>query len=151
MATLSSIPAWEIPRTEGDWWATIHGVTRVGHDAATNPPPPLYYNCLFSSPACEFHKTTGYGSPGCAVISLSVVSDSLGPMDGSPPGSSVCGDSSGKNSGMGCHALLQGNFPTQDSNTGLLHCRRILYQLSYLGRPALVSNVGHINHHHNIG
>ena len=35
------------------------------------------------------------------------------PIDGSPPGSSVHGDSPGKNSGVGCHALLQGIFPTQ--------------------------------------
>ena len=41
------------------------------------------------------------------------------PMDCSPPGSSVHGDSSGKNTGEGCHALLQGNFPTQGSNPGL--------------------------------
>ena len=34
-------------------------------------------------------------------------------MDCSPPGSSVHGDSPGKSTGMGCHALLQGTFPTQ--------------------------------------
>ena len=34
---------------------------------------------------------------------------------------------------MGCHVLLQGIFPTQESNPGLLHCRQILYQLSYKG------------------
>ena len=38
------------------------------------------------------------------------------PMDYSPPGSSVRGDSPGKNTGVGCHALLQGIFPTQGSN-----------------------------------
>ena len=42
------------------------------------------------------------------------------PMDCSPPGSSVHGDSPGKNTGVGCHALLQGIFPTQGSNPGLL-------------------------------
>ena len=36
-----------------------------------------------------------------------------GPMDSSPPGSSVHGDSPGKNPAVGCHALLQGIFPTQ--------------------------------------
>ena len=36
---------------------------------------------------------------------------------------------------MGCHFLLQGIFPSQGSNPGLLHCRRILYQLSYKGSP----------------
>ena len=99
------------------------------------------------------------------------------PMDCSPPGSSVHRDSSDKNTGVGCHALLQGNlpnpgikpkspapqadslpaeppgkpmnsgvgslsllqgiFPTQGWNPGLPRCRRILYQLSYWGSPAM--------------
>ena len=42
-------------------------------------------------------------------------------MDCSPPGSYVHGDSPGKNTGMGCHALLQGIFPIQRSNLHLLH------------------------------
>ena len=99
-------------------------------------------------------------------------------MHCSPPGSSILrGDSSGKNTGVGCHVLLQGNlphpaiklrspalqvdsllseppgkpkntgvgslsllqgiFPTQESTQGLLHCRWILYQLSYMGSPFL--------------
>ena len=41
-------------------------------------------------------------------------------VDCSPPGSSVHGDSPGKNNGVGCHALLQGIFPTQGSNPCLL-------------------------------
>ena len=55
------------------------------------------------------------------------------PMDCSLPGTSVLGDSPGKNTGVGCHALLQEIFPTQKSNPGLLHCRRILYHLSHQG------------------
>ena len=43
------------------------------------------------------------------------------PMDCSLPGSSVHGDSSGKNTGVGCHAFLQGIFPSQGSNPGLQH------------------------------
>ena len=39
-----------------------------------------------------------------------------GPVDCSPPGSSVLGDSPGKNTGVGCHALLQAIFLTQGSN-----------------------------------
>ena len=54
------------------------------------------------------------------------------PMDCSPPGSSVHGEPPGKNTGVGCHALLQGLFPTQGSNPGLPHCKRILYSLSHL-------------------
>ena len=58
------------------------------------------------------------------------------PMDCSPSGSSVHGDSPGKNR-VGCHFLLQGIFPTQGSNPGLPHCRRILYRLSHQGSPWL--------------
>ena len=41
----------------------------------------------------------------------------------------------GKNTGVGCHFLLQGIFPTQESNLGLVNCRRILYRMSYRGSP----------------
>ena len=44
-------------------------------------------------------------------------------------------NSPGQNIGVGSFSLLQGIFPTQESNQGLwglLHCRRILYQLSYV-------------------
>ena len=44
-------------------------------------------------------------------------------------------DSPGKNTGVGCHALLQGIFSTQGLNLCLLHCRQILYPLSHLGSP----------------
>ena len=40
-----------------------------------------------------------------------------------------------KNTGVGSLSLLQQIFLTQESNQGLLHCRQILYQLSYQGRP----------------
>ena len=43
------------------------------------------------------------------------------PMDDNPQGFSVHGDSPGKNTGLCCHALLQGIFPTQGLNPGLLH------------------------------
>ena len=54
-----------------------------------------------------------------------------------PPDSSVHGDSPGKNTGVGCHALLQGIFPNQGSNPGLPHCRWILYRLSHQGSPTV--------------
>ena len=57
------------------------------------------------------------------------------PMECSPPGSSDHRDSSGKNSGVGCHALLQGILPTQGSKPGLPHCRKMLYCLSHQGSP----------------
>ena len=58
------------------------------------------------------------------------------PMDSSLPGFCVHGDSPCKNTGVGCHALLQGIFPSQGLNPRLLyllHFRQILYPLSHLG------------------
>ena len=59
------------------------------------------------------------------------------PMDFSLPGSSVHGKFSGKNTGVGCHFLLQGIFPTQGLNPGLPHCRQTLYRLSHHGSTPL--------------
>ena len=57
------------------------------------------------------------------------------PADCSLPVSFVHADSPGKNTRVGCHALFQGIFPTQESSWGLPHCRWILYQLSQRGAP----------------
>ena len=104
-------------------------------------------------------------------------------MGCSLPGSFVRGDSPGKNTGVGCHALLQGdlpkpgierrpptfrvdsllseppgkpkntalgslpllqgNFPTQKSNPGLLNCWQILYHLSHQESPRILEWVAH--------
>ena len=71
----------------------------------------------------------------CAVVSLSVVSDSLDPLDYSPPGSSIHGDSPGKNTEVGCYALLQEIFLTQGSNPHLLHWQAESLPLVLPGRP----------------
>ena len=42
-------------------------------------------------------------------------------------------DSPGRDTGEGCHSLLQGIFLTQGSNPGLLHCRQIVYHLTHQG------------------
>ena len=58
------------------------------------------------------------------------------PMDDSPPGSSVHGESPSKNTRVRCHALLlQGIFPTQGSNPGLPHCRQIPLPTEPSGKP----------------
>ena len=74
----------------------------------------------------EVNKATGLFSPlasfstsQCGSESCSVVSDSLRPY-----GLYSLRNSSGQNTGVG-------SFPTQGSNPGLPHCRRILYQLSH--------------------
>ena len=48
-------------------------------------------------------------------------------------------NSLGQNTGVGSHSLLQGIFTTQGLNPGLLHRRRILYQLSHKGSPPVNS------------
>ena len=87
--------------------------------------PPQTGQCQASSRACAVL---------CLVAqSCSTLCDS---MDYSPSSSSVHGDSPGKNTRVGCHALLQGICPTQGSNPGLPHCRWIFfYQLIYKGSP----------------
>ena len=69
--------------------------------------------------------------------SCSVVSDSLQPHGLYSPWNSP-----GQNTRVGSLSLLQGIFPTQGSNPGLPHCRRILYQLSYPNK--LRDNPGHL-------
>ena len=55
------------------------------------------------------------------VLSLQSCPTLCDPMDYSPPGLSVQWDSPSKNTGVGCHALLQGIFPTQGSNPHILY------------------------------
>ena len=67
-------------------------------------------------------------------VTHSVVSDSLWPH-GQQPTRLLCPwNSPGKNTGVGSHSLRHGIFLTQGSNPGLLHCRQILYHLSYWGK-----------------
>ena len=102
-----------------------------------------YFACLVSQSCLTLCDPIDYNPPGssvnrdlliltCAVLCL-VAQSCLSLCN--PPESSVHGDSPRKNTGVGCHGLLQGIFPTQVSNPGLLHFRRILYQLSYQGSP----------------
>ena len=69
-------------------------------------------------------------------------------MDCSPPGSSVHGDSPGKNTGAGCHALLQGIFPTQagiDLTSSALQAETLLTEsprkLTYYGTRAYLEGL----------
>ena len=65
--------------------------------------------------------------------SRSVESDSLRPQ-GLQPTRLLCPwDFPSKGTRVGCHFLLQGIFPTQGSNPGLLHRRQMLYHLSHRG------------------
>ena len=67
-----------------------------------------------------------------------VVSDSLSPHELYGPRNSP-----GQNAGVGSLSLLQGIFPTRGLNSGLSHCRRILYQLSHKGSPRILECVAY--------
>ena len=109
MATHSSVLAWRIPGTAEPNGLPSVGFHRVRHDWS-------------ELAAC------------CMCWSLSCV-QLCDPMDSSLPGSSVHGILQARI--LGCHALLQGIFSTQDSNLGLLHCR-----LVYVSSPkVLCSNL----------
>ena len=65
-------------------------------------------------------------------VSCSVLSDSILHYELQPARLLCPWDSPGKNTGVDCHALLQGIFPTKGLNLGLLHCRQTrLYHLSH--------------------
>ena len=76
---------------------------------------------------------SNFWHPDCESESCSVVSDSFQPHELYSPWNSP-----GQNSGDGNLSLLQGIFPTQGLNPGLLHCRWILYQLSHNGSPRIL-------------
>ena len=64
------------------------------------------------------------------------------PVNCSPPGFSVHGDSPGKNTGVGCRVLLR-IVPTQGLNPGLPHWRWILCHLSHQGNPRILEWVAY--------
>ena len=72
------------------------------------------------------------------------------PMDYSLLGSSIHGGSPGKNTGVCCHALLQGIFPTEGSNPGLPHYRQIPYLLSHQGSTVTRGNKPKSTYHHSL-
>ena len=82
----------------------------------------------------------------CSCLVISVVSDSMWPH-GLHPVRLICPwDSPGKSTEVDCHALLQGIFPTQGSNLGLLHCRRILYRWATREAPRSECNSSNVKH-----
>ena len=70
--------------------------------------------------------------------SCSAVSNSLQPHGLYNPWNSP-----DQNTGVGSLSFLQGIFPTQGSNPGLLHCRQILYQLSHKGSTKILEWVAY--------
>ena len=72
---------------------------------------------------------------GCVLCLVTQCLTLCNPMDCRPLGSSVHGDSPGKNTGVGCHALLQGIFLTQGSKPSLLHLQLDCLPAELQGKP----------------
>ena len=107
--SLSVIPGWEDPLEEG---MATHSSVLAWRVPWTEEPGGL-----------QSTGSHGVDHPGIEPRSPALQADSL-PAE--PPGKP-------KNPGVGSLSLLQGIFLTQGLNPGLLHCRRILSQLSHLG------------------
>ena len=96
---------------------------------------------------CQAPLSMGFSTQEMSLLPCSPPEDLLNP--GITPRSptlqvnSLLSEPSGKpkNTGVGSLSLLQRIFPTQESNQGLLHCRRILYQLIYQGSPLIVISI----------
>ena len=103
--------------------------------------PTLHNPMDYSSSGSSVHGDSPGKNTGVGYYALL---QGIFPTQGSNPGlSALQADSlpsepaaEPKNTGVGSLSLLQGTFPTQELNQGLLHCRWILYQLSYQGRPS---------------
>ena len=80
---------------------------------------------------CALTVTSGHKSPTSVHFYLCVLVIQLCSILCNPIRLLGPWDSPGKKTGVGCHSLLQGIVPTWGSNLGLLHCRQILYRLSY--------------------
>ena len=107
----------------GLWRAIVHWVTESDLTGWLTRSLSYMYVCAYM-----FIHTYIYLTAVLCLVTQSCPT-LCGPMDCSLPGSSVPGDSPGKNAWVGSLSHLQGIFPTQGSNPGLLNCRRILDQL----------------------
>ena len=125
------------------WWLAMLSTFLCGYWPSAFPPWKSIYSilllifeldCLFLCcwVVCVIYIYVVYTklSESCSVMSNSL----------EPHGLYSPWNSPGQNTRVGSFSLLQGIFPTQGSNQGLVHCKLILYQLSYLASPMLDIN-----------
>ena len=113
-ATHASVLDWRIPGTGEPGGLPSMGSHRVGHD---------WSDSAAAAAACQTQMSKTRISWAVLYLVAQSCPTLWTPWFGSSPGSSVHGDSQGKNTRVGCHALLQGIFPPQGSNPSLPHCR----------------------------
>ena len=109
---------------------TVHGVAK-SHIRQRAEHGPAQHGVIYM----QFTKQQLPATLCLVVQSRPALSDTV---DCIPPGSSVHGDSPGKDTEVSCPPLLQGIFPTQGSNPSLPHCRQILYRLNHQESSAAV-------------
>ena len=103
--------------------AATQGEAELAHRKQKHLPGPGWgHSCHLNSSlwAPSFKQEASCGFCMLHAKSLQSCPTLCNTMDGSLPGASVHGASPGKNTGVGCHGLLQGTFPTQGSNPHLL-------------------------------
>ena len=112
------------------------GISRQEYWSGLPCPSPGHLSCPRIKPVSHTVSYIGsqviyhFGPPGKPKVRMSVTQScpTLGDfLDCSPPGSSDPWNSPGKNIGVGGHSLLQGIFPIQEFNPGLLHFRQIFF------------------------
>ena len=89
--------------------------------SGSSDPVAISFPVLYTRTLLFIHSRWSEVKWNCSVVSDSLRLDGLCPMRSLHPW-----DSPGKNTGVGCHFLLQGIFLTQGSNLGLLHCKQML-------------------------
>ena len=109
-------------------WITVHRFFPV----CALPFLFFFNQCLRSSKVGFFKKFFYFDEAEFTSFSF-MLGQSLSHISLQPARLLCLWNSLGKNTGVGCHALLQGIFPKQGLNPGLLHYRQILYHLSYRG------------------
>ena len=122
----SAISIWP-SQTISISWHYIHSLPSTNAALLIHNQPSIHLDSFFSVTMMYLSLVKSES------VSCSVLSDSLRPHE---PSRLLCPwNFLGKKNGVGSHSILQGIFPTQALNLGLLHCRQILYHLCHQGNP----------------
>ena len=123
---MSQPPVWTVwlqIRSSSSWQSWLAG-TALWSSPSTSPAlsSSRWGWCLIPAQLVRGICVLGWDLPACVCAkSLQSCPTLCDPMDCSPPGSSVHGNSPGKTTGVRCCSLLQEIFPTQGLNPRLLH------------------------------